>query len=51
VAARRAENPAGEETSRELAKVEDEIDHAAAELWGLTHAQLDEIHEALELLS
>ena len=36
---------------REIAEVEDQIDHdAAAELWGLTDAELEEIRRALELL-
>jgi hypothetical protein len=34
----------------ELAQVENEIDCAAAQLWGLTDAELDEIRNALELL-
>ena len=51
LAARIAANPAEEEAKRELGHVEDEVDHvAAAELWGLTDAELDEIRKALELL-
>lgn len=49
-AARLAANPNDEDAKRELAKVEDQVDHAAAELWGLTDAELVEIRKALELL-
>jgi hypothetical protein len=35
---------------RGLAETEDEIDRAAAKLWALTDAELNEIHKALELL-
>jgi hypothetical protein len=48
--ARLAANPNDEDAKRELAKVEDQVDHAAAELWGLTAAELGEIRKALELL-
>jgi len=50
LAARLAANPNDEDAKRELAKVEDQVDHAAAELWGLTAAELSEIRKALELL-
>jgi hypothetical protein len=50
LAARLAAKPDDEEAKRELARVEDQIDHAAAELWGLTEAELVEIRKALELL-
>ena len=43
-------NAADEAAKRELARVEDQIDRAAAQLWGLTDAELDEIRHALELL-
>jgi Eco57I restriction-modification methylase len=33
-----------------LAEIEDAIDHAAAKLWGLSDAELNEIRKALELL-
>jgi hypothetical protein len=46
-----AAKPDDKEAKRELEKVEDQIDHAAAELWGLTAAELEEIRKALELLS
>lgn len=36
---------------RELAKVEDEVDRAGAQIWGLTDAELAEIRQALKLLS
>jgi hypothetical protein len=50
LAARVAASPSDEDAKRELAKVEDEVDRAAAELWGLTESELDEIRKALELL-
>lgn len=50
LAARMAEDPKDEEAKRELAKVEDQVDHAAAELWGITEAELQEIRNALEIL-
>jgi hypothetical protein len=50
LAARLAAKPNDEEAERELAEVEDQIDRAAAELWGLTTAELAEIRKALELL-
>ena len=48
---RLADNPDDEDPKREPAKVEGDVDHAAAELWGLTDAELGEIRKALELLS
>ena len=45
-----AGDPKDEKAKRELAHVEDQIDHAAAELWGLTDAELEEIRRALELM-
>lgn len=50
LAARVAASPSDEDAKRQLAKVEDEVDRAAAELWGLTDAELNEIRKALELL-
>jgi hypothetical protein len=50
LAARLADDPNDERAKRELAKVQDEVDRAAAELWGLTDAELEEIRKALELL-
>ena len=43
-------NPNAEGVGRQLAEVEDQVDRAAAELWGLTDAELVEIRKALELL-
>ncbi len=40
-----------EKAERELREVEDEIDRAAAQLWGLSDAELHEIQKALELLT
>lgn len=51
LAARMAENPVDWDAKRQLEEVENEIDHAAAQLWGLSDAELDEIKKALELLS
>jgi thioredoxin-like negative regulator of GroEL len=48
--ARLAAKPDDEEAKRELAEVEDQVDRAAAELWGLTDAELQEIRTALEVL-
>jgi hypothetical protein len=50
LAARLAAKPDDPATRDELAQVEDQVDHAAAELWGLTAAELEEIRKALELL-
>lgn len=50
LAARIVENPLDWEAKRQLGEVEDQIDHAAATLWGLTDAELEEIRKALELL-
>jgi len=47
---RLADNPDDEDPKREPAKVEDEVDHAARELWDLTDAELEEVRRALELL-
>ena len=42
---------AGDEAAQaELRRVEDQVDRAAAELWGLTTEELDEIHRSLEEL-
>jgi len=42
---------AGDEAAQaELRRVEDEVDRAAAELWGLTTEELDEIRRSLEEL-
>lgn len=43
-----AQGKAGEE---ELRQVEQEIDHKAAELWGLTEEELEEIQASLKELS
>jgi hypothetical protein len=50
LAAGLAAKPDDKEAKRELEKVEDQIDHAAAKLWGLTDTELVEIRKALELL-
>lgn len=42
---------ARETLETELARVEDQIDHAAAQLWGLSDSELEEIRKALELLT
>jgi hypothetical protein len=51
LASRLVTKPDDKEAKRELAQVEDQVDRAAAALWGLTDAELDEIRKALELLS
>jgi hypothetical protein len=51
LAARLAANPADEDAKQQLAEVEDQVDRAAAQLWGLTDVELEEIRNALELLS
>jgi SAM-dependent methyltransferase len=50
VSSRLAAKPDDKEAKRELAEVEDQIDRAAAELWGLTDAELAEIRKALEVM-
>lgn len=50
LASRLAGNSDDNEAKRELAQVEDKINQAAAKLWGLTDAELDEIRKALDLL-
>lgn len=50
VAARLAAEPNDKEAKRELDRIQNQIDHVAAELWGLTDAELEEIRKALELL-
>jgi Eco57I restriction-modification methylase len=49
-AAKLAEHPNDEGKQQKLAETENEIDHAAAKLWGLTDGELGEIRKALELL-
>lgn len=51
LAARIASNPQDEGAKRELAEVDDQVDRAAAQLWGLTDSDLEEIRKALALLS
>jgi len=41
----------GEAQAEELAQVEEEVDRTAAELWGITDAELTAIKETLEELS
>jgi SAM-dependent methyltransferase len=50
LAAKLAEHPDDADLKRKLADVEDEVDRAAAQLWSLTDAELNEIRNALELL-
>jgi hypothetical protein len=50
LAAKLAAHPDDEDAKRKLAEIEYEIDCAAAELWGLTDPELNEIRKALELL-
>ena len=46
-----APNSADQDAKRELAPVEDQIDRAAAQLWGLSDPKLNQIRHALELLN
>ena len=50
LAAKIADDAEDKSAKGELAEVEDQIDHAAAELWGITEAELQEIRKALEIL-
>jgi len=50
LAARLAARPNDEGTKRKLGETEGEMDGAAAQLWGIADAELNEIHAALEQL-
>jgi ribosomal protein S15P/S13E/SAM-dependent methyltransferase len=48
--ARLSARPNDADSKRKLIEIEDQIDRAAAQMWGLTDAELVEIRKALELL-